>query len=65
MDSSIRGGLAVKLPLNKSDWPAEWKELCEERAAIMEYQGNIPRKQAEREAEADIRRIVEANFLNI
>jgi len=55
----------VKLPLNKSDWPAEWKELCEERAAIKEYQGNIPRKQAEREAEADIRRIVEANFLNI
>jgi hypothetical protein len=54
----------MKLPANKADWPAEWKELWNERAGIMEYDGKMPRQQAEREAEADIRRIVERNFLN-
>jgi hypothetical protein len=29
---------------------AEWKEWCAERAAIIEYDGNVSRKEAERAA---------------
>jgi len=35
--------------------PAEWHYLWDERAAIMEYDGNLPRERAEALALADIR----------
>ena len=49
----------MTLPRSISDWPDTWKELWTERAAIMEFQGNLPRLNAEREAEYDIRKLAE------
>lgn len=46
----------MKLSWNRDDWPERWKELWNERAAIMEYQGNLDRPSAEREAEIDVRK---------
>jgi len=46
----------VKLPTFLYNWPAYWQERWEERAAIMEFQGNMTREQAEKQAEQDIRR---------
>lgn len=43
------------LPRSIAAWPLIWKELYEERAALMEFSGNITRQDAEREAERDIR----------
>jgi hypothetical protein len=31
-------------------WPQEWRDLWEERASIMEYEGNLTRDDAERQA---------------
>jgi hypothetical protein len=31
-------------------WPEEWRDLWEERASIMEYDGNLARDDAERQA---------------
>ena len=53
------------LPVRISDWPQEWRELWAERAGVMEFEAGMSRKEAEREAENDIRRIVERNFLNV
>jgi hypothetical protein len=36
------------------DLPADWHELWDERAAIMEYDGGLPRERAEALALADI-----------
>jgi hypothetical protein len=47
----------MNLPLNISAWPAPWRELWEERAAIMEYQGNLSRPTAEFRAAEDIRKL--------
>jgi hypothetical protein len=47
----------VILPRKIADWPAEWRERYEERAGIMEFEGNLPRAMAERRAEEDMRRI--------
>jgi hypothetical protein len=44
-----------QLPARPQDWPAKWRELYEERAGIMEFQGNMRREDAERNAEANIR----------
>jgi hypothetical protein len=49
----------MKLPQNIVDWPAEWKELLLERAAIMEHEGKMSRYAAERLAEQDTRRHAE------
>ncbi len=38
------------LPGHLDDWPADWHEAYEERAAIMEYLGGLPRPEAERRA---------------
>ena len=46
---------AQVLPTRIADWPAKWRELYEERAGIMEFQGNMRREDAERNAEANIR----------
>lgn len=46
---------AVSLPKLVRWWPAAAREAYEERAAIKEFDGGIPREQAEREAEAEVR----------
>jgi hypothetical protein len=46
----------VNLPPNRAAWPARWKELFEERAALIEYQANLSRETAEFRAEIDIRK---------
>ena len=43
------------LPRDIRRWPPAWLELYTERAGIKEYQGNLPRLEAERQAEQDIR----------
>jgi hypothetical protein len=55
----ILDGKSVKgriLPLKISDWPVYWRELYEERAAIIEFMANRPHKEAEWLAERAIRR---------
>jgi hypothetical protein len=47
----------VNLPPNRARWAAKWLELWAERAAIMEYQGNLSRETAEIRAEQDIRKV--------
>ena len=41
----------VDLPADLGDWPKEWREAYEERAAIMEYDGGLSRSEAERLSE--------------
>lgn len=38
-----------------ADLPPEWRLLWDERAAIMQFDGNLPRERAEALAPADIR----------
>jgi len=47
----------MNLPLSITAWPAYYRELYEERAAIMEFQGNLSRQTAEFRAAEDVRRI--------
>jgi hypothetical protein len=47
----------MNLPQKVSDWPAEWRELWAERAAIMEYEGRLSRFTAEIRAEQDVRKL--------
>lgn len=47
----------MNLPLKRERWPAEWLELFNERAGIMEFQGNLSRATAEARAEQDIRKL--------
>ena len=49
----LRG--TAELPAAVADWPADWRERFEERAGIMEYDGRLPRPEAERRAEALVR----------
>ena len=44
-----------ELPSDMDDWPEDWREVYEERAAIMEYDGNMPRPQAEQWTETIVR----------
>ena len=44
------------LPDNIDAWPRKYRELYEERAAIIEFQGNMSRTDAEFRAECDIRK---------
>jgi len=44
------------LPEKIVDWPMDWYELYQERAAILTYLANFPVRQAEIEAEKDIRK---------
>jgi hypothetical protein len=41
-----------------ADLPADWHLAWDERAAIMEYDGGLPREQAEARALTDILRII-------
>lgn len=43
------------LPRFIYDWPPLWQERFQERAAIIEFLGNLPRSMAEENAERDIR----------
>ena len=46
----------MNLPPNRAAWPTKWRELFEERAALIEYQANLSRETAEFRAEIDIRK---------
>lgn len=46
-----------ELPPLISDWPLEWREVFEERAAIMEFDANLLRADAEARATEDVRRV--------
>jgi hypothetical protein len=43
------------LPPDLAVWPSDERDAYEERAAIREYEGGLPRAVAEREAERDVR----------
>ena len=43
------------LPADTADWPDERRDAYEERCGIMEFDGLIPREEAERLAEAEAR----------
>jgi hypothetical protein len=47
----------MNLPLNIAAWPANWRELYEERAGIIEFQANLSRPTAEFRAEQDVRKL--------
>lgn len=47
----------MNLPARIADWPKRWRDLYEERAALIEYQANLLRSTAEFRAEQDIRRV--------
>jgi len=49
------GRSADVLPAQVADWPEDWREAVEERAAIMEYDGRLPRDEAEAQAEQRVR----------
>jgi hypothetical protein len=46
----------VNLPPNIAAWPAKWREVWEERAALMEYEGNLSRVTAEFRAAQIVRK---------
>ncbi len=47
----------MNLPANRAAWPPLWKERFEERAAIIEFMGNLSRQTAEFRAEIDVRKV--------
>lgn len=49
------------LPAEIEDWPDDWRYVYEERAAIMEYDGNLSRPEAEQWAETIARAAYDAN----
>lgn len=49
-----RAGFA-DLPANLVEWPEEWQEAFDERAAIMQFEGKLDLVQAERRAEEVVR----------
>ena len=46
--------------IGPDDLPGDWRCVFEERAAIMEYHGNLPRELAEAKALAETVRMMEA-----
>ena len=42
-----------------NDLPADWRELWEERAAIMQFEGGLPREVAERSALLEIQKLMQ------
>ncbi len=47
--------MKIDLPKKMADWPESYQEDFRERAAIMEFCGNMTRAVAEKLAEQDIR----------
>ena len=43
------------LPPDLGSWPPEWCEAFEERAGLMQFDGGLPKDQAEAEAERRVR----------
>lgn len=56
-DRLRRSGTAPELSPLISDWPEEWREVFEERAAIMEFDAGLPRPEAESRAAYWTRRL--------
>lgn len=52
---ALRAWLAADLPLCVADWPEEAQYAFEERAGICEYDGHLPREEAEKLAERCVR----------
>jgi hypothetical protein len=50
-----------ELPSDVRDWPEDWREEFEERAAIMEYDGMLSRPEAEQWAETIVRAAYQVN----
>jgi len=44
-----------ELPATVNDWPEDWRDEYEERAGIMEFDGNLSRQEAEQWAETIVR----------
>ena len=44
-----------ELPPDITRWPEDWRFAWEERVALMEHHGGLPRDRAEREAERCVR----------
>ncbi len=53
-------GLYRRPDVTPADLPSEWHFLWDERAAIMEYDGKLPRERAEAHALTDVLRQMEA-----
>ncbi len=51
--------VAAELPDVLADWPDEWREVFEERAAIMEYDGGLSQVDATARAEGIVRTMYE------
>ena len=47
----------MNLPAQIDRWPKLWRERYEERAGIIEFQGNVTRGTAEIRAEQDVRKL--------
>ncbi len=47
--------VTADLPPSQTDWPSEWREAFNERAGILEFDGNLPRATAEQTALASVR----------
>ncbi len=55
--------LIQDLPTNIADWPEDWREVFEERAGIMEYDGYLSRDEAEQWAETIVRAAYKLEYL--
>ena len=51
----LREYLGAELPDSIGEWPRAWLDEFDERAAIMEYDADMPREQAEAWAETIVR----------
>jgi len=54
-----------ELPADVADWPEEWLEEFEERAAIMEFDGELTTVEAEDWAETIVRAFYQLNKRDI
>ena len=54
----------IALPDNLKSWPEEWLDGFEERAGIMEFDGDLDRMEAEQLAEDRIREQYKDEWLN-
>jgi len=50
----------MTLPDSLNGWPVDWYDRWQERAALMEHHGGLPREDAEAEAEILVRAEAEA-----
>ena len=55
--AAASAGGAPGLPRTITEWPRRWREAYEERAALLEYDGGLPRDAAEHQAEDFMREL--------